>query len=167
MRTLSNSTQQILFDSAIFKNISRESLEHLVDEKDIFTYNPNHTILDHTQLNCNLFIILSGKIRLYLATSRNLVGIGEDNIEIAVLEKGASFGEYSFLCEQPVIANAETLEHTKILIITYPKIEAFSKTDPRFGKIFYYNLLKIVTSRARQNNTQRGALSIWDLNYCR
>src|SRR5438874_13493143 len=74
------------------------------------TYETNESIFEEGQPGAALFLILDGKIAIEICRETSTT-------RLAVLERGAFFGEMALLDDTPRSANARALEPTRTLAL--------------------------------------------------
>lgn len=105
------------------------------------TYMPGERIVKAGQTSDTAYMILSGKVRVYLRNNDKVV-------DLAVLEKDEIFGETAILKGGEYGANVDALEETKLLPITPDSLEAMMKTcDPVLSA-----LVQMLIKRLSQTN---------------
>ncbi|NCC23971.1 MAG: mechanosensitive ion channel [Deltaproteobacteria bacterium] len=90
----------------LFQGMGKDELEMLVRSGSRRVYPPETKIVSVGDRDCNLFIIVQGRVRVVHAGK-----------EVAVIESGNVFGEIALLTGEPRTADVETLETTHCLII--------------------------------------------------
>src|SRR6266516_735254 len=101
---------QFLKTVPFFDRLSNRQLKSVSDIMFERTYETDESIFEEGQPGAALFLILDGKvaIEIYRETSTT---------RLAVLERGAFFGEMALLDETPRSANARALEWTRTLAL--------------------------------------------------
>jgi CRP/FNR family transcriptional regulator, cyclic AMP receptor protein len=92
-----------------------------------------------------LFLILAGKVAVEMWRESNTT-------ILAILEKGAFFGEMALLNEAPRSANARSLERTYTLALYRNDLTRLIQRDPQTACQIYRALACIVGDRLRSTN---------------
>lgn len=109
------------------------------------TYEAGELIFEQGQPGAALFLITEGQVS---------VEIYKDHFTatLAVLEKGAFFGEMALLDESPRSASARSLEQTKTLALYRNDLTRLISTDPDTASHIFRALARIVGDRLRSTN---------------
>jgi CRP/FNR family cyclic AMP-dependent transcriptional regulator len=94
-----------------FQDVPEEVLAKLADSANRKTYAKNTVIINEGDESGPLFIILSGKVRVYLSNEAG------KSITLAMLKSGSYFGELSLLDDKPRSASVFTMEPTQCALI--------------------------------------------------
>jgi CRP-like cAMP-binding protein len=92
-----------------------------------------------------LFLILDGKVAVE-------VHCEDHTTTLAILEKGAFFGEMALLNESPRSANARSLERTCTLALYRNDLSRLIQRDPQTACQIYRALASMVGDRLRSTN---------------
>jgi uncharacterized protein (DUF2225 family) len=90
-------------------------------------YKPQSIIFNEGELGTEIFIILSGSVRMLISA------LNGDSLEIGKLKSGDIFGEMSLLKSLPQSFTVETLEETTTIVVDADKIESVIKQHPFIG----------------------------------
>jgi CRP/FNR family transcriptional regulator, cyclic AMP receptor protein len=117
------------------------------------TYDPGEMIFEQGQPGAAIFLIMDGQVSVEIIKGKSVTGL-------AVLEKGAFFGEMALLDEAPRSASARSLEVTKTLALYRNDLSRLINTDPLTACHIYCALARIVGDRLRSTNelVQHGEL---------
>jgi CRP/FNR family transcriptional regulator, cyclic AMP receptor protein len=109
------------------------------------SYDANELIFEQAQPGAALFLIIEGQIS---------VEMYHDHVTttLAVLEKGAFFGELALLDESPRSASARALEPTKTLALYRNDLSRLIHSSPETACHIYRALARIVGDRLRTTN---------------
>jgi CRP/FNR family transcriptional regulator, cyclic AMP receptor protein len=108
-------------------------------------YEPDELIFEEGQPGAALFLILDGKVVIEVH--------GENHTTtLAILERGAFFGEMALLDAAPRSANARSLERTYMLALYRNDLSQLSQRDPQTACQIYRALARMVADRLRSTN---------------
>lgn len=99
---------QALTQCVLFVGLSREELDLLSGQGKQYTVPEKHVFFDMGVSNESMFVILSGSVLIQIPGT-------EVDVELAVLESGAIFGEMSFIDSSRTTAKVSTVETTEVL----------------------------------------------------
>lgn len=128
----------------LFSGLNQPALEDLSVHLRKETYAPNHTIFWMDERGENLYIILSGKVKI------SYIDDEAHEITLATLSTGSFFGELSVIDGGPHTATARTVNETVLLILDRSSFYQFLDKHPLLG----YNLLKVLSLRLRSNTAR-------------
>src|SRR5262245_10997807 len=101
------------------------------------TYEANELIFEEGQPGAALFLILSGRVSVEIYREKFTANL-------AILEKGAFFGEMALLDEAPRSACARAVEPTKALALYRNDLNRLIERDPETACQIYRALARIV-----------------------
>jgi len=108
-------------------------------------YEPDELIFEEGQPGAALFLILDGKVVIEM--------YGENHTTtLAILERGAFFGEMALLDDAPRSANARSLERTYMLALYRNDLSQLIQRDPQTACQIYRALARMVADRLRSTN---------------
>ena len=108
-------------------------------------FEADEIIFAEGQPGAALFLILDGKVAIEMCRQRNTT-------ILAILEKGAFFGEMALLNEAPRSANARSLERTYTLALYRNDLSRLIQRDPQTACQIYRAIASIVGDRLRSTN---------------
>ena len=108
-------------------------------------FEADELIFAEGQPGAALFLILDGKVAVEMCRQRNTT-------ILAILEKGAFFGEMALLNEAPRSANARSLERTYTLALYRNDLSRLIQRDPQTACQIYRAIASIVGDRLRSTN---------------
>ncbi len=96
----------------LFSGLSQKELETIKSHSTVRVYRKNTIILNKGGESGSLYVILSGKVKVYISD--------EDGKEIVlnIQGPGAHFGELALIGELPRSASVMTLEDSRLMILT-------------------------------------------------
>jgi CRP/FNR family transcriptional regulator, cyclic AMP receptor protein len=138
-----------------------EPLRLLAQRGELKRYRKGHRLIEEGELGDTLFIILTGRVRVYgsndsAGSSNN--GTTEREITYGTYGVGDYFGEMS-LDGGPRSASVETLEATECAVITRHMLKAHIAEHPEFA----FDLLAKVIRRARAATLSTKQLALNDV----
>src|SRR5947199_6719616 len=136
---------QFLKTVPFFDRLSNQQLKTVSDIMFERTYDTDESIFEEGQPGAALFLILDGKvaIEIYRETSTT---------RLAVLERGAFFGEMALLDETPRSANALALEWTPTLALYRNDLNGLVQRDAKTACQIYRCLTSMIGDRLLSNN---------------
>lgn len=102
----------VLNDISIFNGLSQKELETITSHSVVRIYRKNTVILNRGGESSSLYVILTGKIKVYISDEEG------KEIVLNIQGPGAHFGELALLGGQPRSASVMTLDESKIMILT-------------------------------------------------
>ena len=109
------------------------------------TYETDELIFEEGQPGAALFLILDGKVAIEMFRERNTTSL-------AILERGAFFGEMALLNEAARSATARALERTYTLALYRNDLNRLVQRDAKTACQIYRALASIVGDRLRSTN---------------
>ena len=136
---------QFLKTMPFFDELSNRQLKSVSDIMFERAYETDESIFEEGQPGAALFLILDGKvaIEIYRETSTT---------RLAVLERGAFFGEMALLDETPRSANARALEQTRTLALYRNDLNGLVQRDAKTACQIYRSLAGMIGDRLRSTN---------------
>lgn len=108
-------------------------------------YETDEFIFEEGQPGAALFLILDGKVAIEMHRENHVT-------TLAILERGAFFGEMALLDETPRSANARSLERTHTLALYRNDLSQLIQSDPQTACQIYRALARMVGDRLRSTN---------------
>ena len=109
------------------------------------TYEAGELIFEQDQPGAALFLIIQGQVAVEMYQDH-------EPTTLAVLGKGAFFGEMALLDESPRSASARCVERTQTLALYRNDLSRLIHTDPQTACHIYRALARIVGDRLRTTN---------------
>jgi CRP/FNR family cyclic AMP-dependent transcriptional regulator len=136
----------------LFAGMDDEALRPLAEKALIRAFPKNAVIVHEGDVSQSLYVILSGKVRVFLAD--------DSGKELIVDMKGPGqyFGEMA-LDEKPRSASVMTVEPSRFAIISKADFRGFLETHPNIGFHVIENLIKLV----RGMNSNIKSLAMMDV----
>jgi diguanylate cyclase (GGDEF)-like protein len=126
--------------SKLFRNISLESVEYLLDGCPVIDFPAGAELLSPGKSNSNLYLVLSGRLGVHLGDL--------DFAPHVVFEAGDCAGEMSILDNKPVSAYVVAQENSRLLVIRQETLWALVNSSHGVAR----NLLYILSGRMRYDN---------------
>ncbi len=132
----------------LFKGIAPQKLKEVSGLMESRKYHSGQVIYsEHDSGGC-LYIIKSGKVRVYRK------GKNMSDVELATLKAKDVFGEMSFLDESPHTANIAAVEDTELLVLSKDRFEELVESNPKLAYLITKNLLLVIESIIRKMNAE-------------
>jgi CRP/FNR family transcriptional regulator, cyclic AMP receptor protein len=136
---------QFLKTVPFFNELSHRQLKTVSDIVFERNYETDELIFEEGQPGAVLFLILDGKVAVEMCRKNHTT-------TLAILEKGAFFGEMALLNEAPRSANARSLERTYTLALHRNDLSQLIQRDPQTACQIYRALASMVGDRLRLTN---------------
>jgi len=135
---------QFLKTVPFFDQLSNRQLKGVSDIMFERTYDVDELIFEEGQPGAALFLILDGKVAVEV--------FRETTTRLAVLQKGAFFGEMALLDETPRSATARALERTRTLALYRNDLNGLVQRDAKTACQIYRSLAGMIADRLRLTN---------------
>ena len=135
---------QFLKTVPFFDRLSNRQLKTVSDIMFERNYDTDESIFEEGQPGAALFLILDGKIAIEI--------FRETSTRLAVLERGAFFGEMALLDDTPRSANARALEPTRTLALYRNDLHGLMHRHARTACQIYRSLASMIGDRLRSTN---------------
>lgn len=136
---------QFLKTVPFFNELSSWQLKKVSDIVFERNYDVGELIFEEGQPGAALFLIVDGQVSVEILKEKFTA-------KLAVLEKGAFFGEMALLDESPRSASARVVEPTRTLALYRNDLNRLIHTDPETACHIYRALARIVGDRLRSTN---------------
>jgi CRP-like cAMP-binding protein len=134
---------------SFFNELSYRQLKTVSDTVFERKYEIDELIFEEGQPKASLFLILDGKVAIEMCRE-------DHTTTLAILEKGAFFGEMALLNEAPRSANARSIERTYTLALYRNDLSRLIQRDPQTACQIYRALASIIGDRLRSTNELMG-----------
>jgi len=108
------------------------------------TYQPGETIFAQDDAGDEMFLLLTGRVRVSSEMDSTVHVLGE-------LGRGTMFGELAILNNMPRSATITTIRETTVVCITRPIFDQLIEQFPQFAR----RMLAVIASRHQQNFSER------------
>jgi CRP-like cAMP-binding protein len=136
---------QFLKTVPFFDRLSKRQLKTVSTIVFERTYEADELIFEEGQPGAALFLILDGKVAIEISRESSMT-------RLAVLEKGAFFGELALLDDTPRSASARALERTQTLALYRNDLNGLRHQHPRTACQIYRSLATMIGDRLRSTN---------------
>jgi len=128
-----------------FDQLSNRQLKGVSDIMFERTYDADELVFEEGQPGAALFLVLDGKVAVEIFRETSTT-------RLAVLEKGAFFGEMALLDETPRSATARALERTRTLALYRNDLNGLVQRDAKTACQIYRSLAATIAERLRLTN---------------
>jgi len=125
----------------LFKGVSLESIEEQLSSCVVREIEAGETLIARGQTNAYFYILLSGRLRIYLDTMGDA---------LTFLEAGQSVGEISIIDKQPTTAHVVAETRCRILVISEQTLWSLVSNSHAIS----INLLSLLATRLRDTNAK-------------
>ena len=139
----------------IFSSLTAIEIKELLNYASYEEYKPNQMIFNENDTGSSLYIVISGKVKIFRVLSDNTIH------EISNFCDNEVFGEMSFMDNHVRSANAEALCETSLVKLTVDNYQQFSKVFPDAAFRFHKNLITEIQHRLRKTNDRYSYHIIW------
>jgi rhodanese-related sulfurtransferase len=130
MMTEKESRENDFSDSSVFRALPQQKRDEITRALKTRVVAPGTTIVRQGDPGDSFYIVHSGKIRVF---RRDKDGMETD---LSILGPGDSFGEMALLTGEPRSANAETLEETRLTVLSKDEFDRILKDYPDLSLAF-------------------------------
>jgi CRP-like cAMP-binding protein len=130
---------------SFFNELTYRQLKTVSDTVFERRYEADELIFEEGQPGASLFLILNGKVAIEMRRENHIT-------TLAILDKGAFFGEMALLNEAPRSANARAVERTYTLALYRNDLSRLIQRDPQTACQIYRALASIIGDRLRSTN---------------
>ncbi len=154
---ISPSDKAAFATSSIFKNLPAEEMDALLLAFEIRTFQPNHVIMSSGDVGDGIYVILKGQAKVFLPMPKPTDDRSSKptvKISLSTLSRGACFGEYSLVDQQPVSATVQALTPIRLAHLSTSAFGRMTRDFPLAENVIYKNLLRTLVSRCREVNME-------------
>jgi CRP-like cAMP-binding protein len=137
----------------IFKNLSDDNLEQIIDDFSPVTFSRGDSIFYQTDESTDLYIILNGSVRACLQNEEG------QELVLTHFREGDFFGEMSLLDGRPRSASMITQEETTLAVLKRNKFLNTLKTEPMIA----IDMLSALVQRLRKADEMIESLAFLDV----
>lgn len=149
----SSSDLRHLENIPLFRGLSTEDMAALFNHAVIRTYKKNTIVIHEGDFSDSLFVILSGKVRVYLSDEDG------KEVDLNILEMGAYFGELAALDSFPRSASVITVAESKFMVISKKEFDICLTKNPQIA----VRIIDELTSRFRSMTENVKSLALMDV----
>lgn len=139
---------------ALFSGLPQDAIEALERHAVSKRYRHNTVIVEKGDESNQLYVLLSGKIRVYLADDA-----GKEIVLQTADEPGAHFGELALLLDRPRTASVETLEDSRFMVISRSSLLACLEAQPQIA----IGIMRYLAEKVEQLTERVGSLALDDV----
>lgn len=132
--------ETLIKNSHLFKSLDEEGRLRALRESSLKTFAPGTEILKEGEPGEEFYLIASGTVRVETTRSDQ-----EHRVELAILGRGAFFGEVSVLTGRPRTATVIAVDEVLVVVFSQAMVERLLDAYPRVRKL----LDAVVLGRAR------------------
>jgi CRP/FNR family cyclic AMP-dependent transcriptional regulator len=136
----------------LFADMPREQLQSLMGALNRRFYRKGQTILHQGDLGDSLFVIVSGKVRIYTLSPEG------HELSIWIYDEGDFFGEMALLTGEPRSACAEAMQPTEVLVLHRQAFRNYLLSNP----LAAIHTIEALSKRLRR--TTENAEGLFSLN---
>jgi len=125
----------ILNKVSILAGLSDDQLYAIFRLLERVSYKAGEVIFEQGEKPSHIYIIESGKIRLFAAN-------GDARLELAVFDEGQCFGEASVIGIRPHSVTAVAAEDTELIVLSRQALMSIYETDTRLFSILILNIAR-------------------------
>jgi len=128
--TENDNNLNVLMKSAIFRDLPKDALNAITRAvQDVVV--PRHTVICRGgDPGVSLYIIRSGRVRIF---GRNEQGV---EIGLSIQGPGDTFGGMALLTGEPMSADVEVLEETRLMVLSKDRFDSILRDFPDISKVF-------------------------------
>ncbi|GJL83279.1 MAG: catabolite gene activator [marine bacterium B5-7] len=135
---------QKLGKSPMFSALSYDELRLFAEHGEFVELRKNRMLIRQGDHSNGLFIVLSGKVRVYLSGGDTFAGQSKE-ILLSIETEGSYIGEISLLDNQPRTASVKTVEDSCFLMISRETFQSIVERNPALS----LSLIRGMTERFR------------------
>ncbi len=137
---------ELLSHTDLFQGLTPEELGKISGISAQEAHPPGDVIFEEGDPGEKFYLIMKGEVRV----SKMIPGVGEE--ALAVLQKGAYFGEMSLIDDQPRSAHAIVNKNAELLVIERDDFEKLLKSDKEIAYKLLWTFLRTISRRLRETN---------------
>lgn len=137
-------TQELLKRVPMFSKLSEDELAALADISIVRTYPKHALIINEGDVNDSLFVVLSGKLKVFLSDEEG------KEIILDIKDVGDHFGEMALLDHQPRSACLMCLEKARLMVISAEHFKTYLLENPVVGLAVMGELCQRIRSLNQQ-----------------
>lgn len=125
----------------LFQGVQLEPLQEQLDSCSVREIEAGETLIARGQTNTYLYLLIAGRLRVYLDTMGETLGI---------IEPGESVGEISIIDKQPTTAHVVAETRCRLLVMSEAALWSMVSNSHAVS----INMLSLLASRLRASNTR-------------
>jgi CRP/FNR family cyclic AMP-dependent transcriptional regulator len=136
----------ILKKVPLFEGLTHAQLAKVANLAETRTYEGSTHIFKEGDVGQEMYVIVQGKVRI----SKMIPGVGEE--ALAILEKGAYFGEMAVIADSPRSADAISHIPCSLWVIDREKLDQLMFTDKDLAYVLLWTFVRTLSERLRETN---------------
>lgn len=141
----------LLKNVSLFQGLTTAQLQKLATLAHPQKFDGSAFIFKEGEPGTAMYVIAEGKVRI----SKRIPGIGEE--ALAILEKGAYFGEMAVIEDSPRSADAIAHIPCTVLVIEREKLDQLMFTDKDLAYVLLWTFVRTLSERLRETNDKMKA----------
>ena len=137
----------------LFNGLSEQDLSALYSHSVSRAYKKNTIIIHEGDQSDSLYVILSGKVRVYLSDDEG------KEVDLSILQAGDYFGELAALDNFPRSASIITLQECRFLLVSKKEFDVCLVNNPQIA----VHIIHELTSRFRSMTENVKSLALMDV----
>ncbi len=137
----------------LFQGLSDKDMSALSGHAVNRTFKKNTIIIHEGDLSDSLYVILSGRVRIYLSDEEG------KEVDLNILGAGEYFGELAALDNFPRSASVITLQESRFMIVSKKEFDSCLTTNPQIA----VRIIDELTSRFRSMTDNVKSLALMDV----
>jgi CRP/FNR family cyclic AMP-dependent transcriptional regulator len=145
----------------MFKGLTKDELEVIAAHCQKVDFRKDHLFVKEGKQISALFILLKGQLMVFLPQKSEGIGtLRAIDVNLNILHPGDCFGDYSLIDKGPASANVVATEPGQVLKISHDDLEQILKGHDHMARVIYANMLRTLTKRLREKDTEIDLLLI-------
>lgn len=136
----------LLKNVSLFQGLTTAQLQKLASIAQPKKFEGSAFIFQEGDAGFAMYVVVEGKVRI----SKRVPGIGEE--ALAILEKGAYFGEMAMIEDSPRSADAIAHIPCTVLVIEREKLDQLMFTDKDLAYVLLWTFVRTLSERLRETN---------------
>jgi CRP/FNR family cyclic AMP-dependent transcriptional regulator len=133
-------------EAYLFRNLLPHELQPFIENSGLADYSPNDMIISEGDAGEELFLILSGSVRVTKSTTEGIEQV------IGFLREGDFFGEMALLDRRPRSASVFAHGNARLARLRHEDIYKIFRADPATGLKVVRTLAEVLSLRLRETN---------------
>jgi len=152
MEKFSRNHLEVFKEAYLFQALDPQELQMFIDQAEYSEHAPNSVIIREDDQGENLFLILSGKVRV---TKKTFEGIEQI---LGILEAGDFFGEMVLLDKKSRSASVFAHSRVELARFRHAQVAAILNDHPRIGLKVHRAFSEVISLRLRNANDKLRSL---------
>jgi PPM family protein phosphatase len=136
-----NRKVEVLKQMPLFRHLTYKEILRVLALTEVKDYEPGHDIIVEDEPGSELFIILSGKVRLH-----------KENALVTYLGQGAHLGEMALVDNGPRSVTATAEEASRMLVLRRRDFNDLIRNYPRMSVKLLWSFVQVLGQRLRKTN---------------